>query len=126
MAIEQVVGSLQFAPLAGANLTGKLMLFAKMSADNTVVVAAAATDSIVGVIREENVQGKPVTVQFGGIAKVIAGGTIVAGNRITADSNGKAVATAVAGNLVAGIAMHGADANDVVSVILIPGHVAAS
>lgn len=126
MAIEQVVEGLQFAPNAGADLSGKLHLLVKMSADFTVVLAAAGSDQVVGVLREENTSGNPVTVQYGGIGKVVAGGTIVAGNRLTSDGSGKAVATTTAADKVIGVALMGADANDIFSFLFIPGHVAAS
>jgi Uncharacterized conserved protein (DUF2190) len=126
MAIEQVIEGLQFAPLAGANLTGKLHYLVKMSADFTVVLAAAGSDQVVGVIREENTSGNPVTVQFGGIGKAIAGGTIVAGNRLTSDGSGKLVATTTAADKVVGVALMGADSGDICSFLFIPGHVAAS
>lgn len=126
MAIEKVVEGLEHAPVAGANLTGKLHYFVKMSGDNAVVLATAGSDQVVGVLREENTSGNPVTVQFGGIGKVIAGGTIVAGNRITSDGSGKAVATTTAADKVVGVALTGADSGDIFSFLFIPGHVAAS
>jgi hypothetical protein len=126
MAMEQVVEGLQFSPKAGADLRTKVFYFAKMSGDDTVVLAAAGTDQVVGVIREGGNTNDPVTVQFGGMGKAIAGGTIVAGNRITADGSGKAVATTSAADKVIGVAIQGADAADIFSFLFIPGHVAAS
>lgn len=127
MAFEQVVEGLQVALTAGANLTGKLHYLVKMSADFTVVLAAAGTDQCVGVVREENTQNNAVTVQFGGIAKVIAGGTIsAAGARITSDGSGKGVATTSAADKVIGVALEAAATNEIFSMMILPGHVAAS
>jgi Uncharacterized conserved protein (DUF2190) len=126
MSIEVVPEGFLFAPAAGANLTGKLYYLAKMSADFAVVLAAAGTDQVVGVIKEENTSGNPVTVQYGGISKVLAGGTISAGNRLTSDGSGKAVATTTAGDKVFGVALMAADSGDIISVLLVTGHVATS
>ncbi len=122
MAYSQVVDGLLLALSAGANLTGKLYYIAKLSS-GAAVLGAAATDKLIGVITEENVSGSPVTVQFGGIAKVIAGGSISEGDLITSDGNGKAVATTSAGNRIIGIALSGADSGDVFPVLLTPGSV---
>jgi hypothetical protein len=111
---------------AAADLTGKLFYLAKIDGSGNGALASAATDSVVGVIVEEAVQDKPITVQVMGIAKVVAGGTITAGNRLTSDGNGKAIATSSAGNRTFGIAMASAVAGDIVSVLLIHEHVAVS
>jgi hypothetical protein len=123
MSVEQVIGSMQFAPFAGADLTGKLHYFVKLSADFTVVLATAGTEAIVGVIREEANIGKPVTVQYGGMGKAIAGGAITVGQRITSDSNGKAVATAVGGDIVVGLALMNANVGDIFTFLFVPGQV---
>lgn len=126
MAFEQVVEGLQYARNAGADLSAKVFYLAKVDTDGDIVLAAAGTDVVLGVIREGAVANKPVTVQFGGIGKVIAGGSITAGARITSDGNGKAVATTSAGDKVCGIALTAADAGDIISIALVPGHVASS
>jgi hypothetical protein len=122
MAFEQVVEGLQYARAAGSDLTGKLHYICKLDSSANVVLAAAASDHLLGVIREENTSGNPVTVQFGGIAKVIAGGTVTCGIRVTADSGGKAV-NATTGNCVLGVALEAALANEIFSVALLPGSV---
>jgi len=111
---------MEWAQNAGANLTGKAMYIAKVAADGDIELAAAATDAILGVIREENVADRPATVQMGGVGKVICGGAVVAGNLLTSDGNGKAIA-ASATNRVLGMALMNGDANDVISVLLRPG-----
>lgn len=86
---------------AGADLTGKKGYLVKMSADDTVVLAAAATDEIIGALVTEAKQGDVVSVAnpTQGTFKVIAGGSISRGNRITSDSAGKGIAAtqAIAG-----------------------------
>lgn len=126
MAFEQVIEGLEYAQNAGADLSAKLYYLCKIDTDGDIILAAAGTDHVFGVIREGNTADKPVTVQFGGIGKVIAGGTIVAGDRLTADANGKAVATTTAGNKVIGVALMSASANEIFSFAFQPGHVAVS
>lgn len=122
MAWEQVSEAHEWAQNAGADLTGKLHYIAIIDTDGDIILATAATQALLGVIREENVADKPVTVQFGGVGKVICGGTIVAGNPVTADGNGKGVA-ASAGNQVIGRALMNGDANEIISVALTIGSV---
>lgn len=94
------------------------------SADFTVVQAAAATDLIIGVASELSADsGARVDVHVAGIAEVEAGGTITRGAKVTADSDGKAVAAAPAAgvnNQIAGIAMVSASAGDIIDVLLAP------
>lgn len=124
MAWEQVNESLEYAPDCGSvDLTGKLHYLIKLHTDGTALLAAAASDKIVGVLREENVVGKGVTVQFGGVAKVIAGGTVAPGDLITSDGDGKGIATTSAGNRIIGVALSAADANEIFSVMMNPGSV---
>lgn len=123
MAWEQVVEGLEWAENAGANLAGKVHYIVKYDTNGAIVLAAAATDKILGVLREDGASGKPVTVQFGGVGKVIAGGTIAAGDLLTSDGSGQAVATTSAGNRIIGIALMAADSGDIISAALMPGSV---
>lgn len=100
----------------------------KFSADDTVVQAAAATDSIVGVCVQPGgaASGDRVDVQLGGIAKVKMGGTVARGALVTADADGQGVAAAPAAtvsNRTAGIAMRTCADGDLGDVLLAPGSV---
>lgn len=117
MAWEQVPEMFEWAQNAGADLTGKLHYIAKVDTDGDIVLAAAATEAILGVIREENVENKPVTVQFGGIGKVICGASVTAGQNLTSDGNGKAT-PASAGNQILGRALMNGDSGDIISVAI--------
>ena len=122
MATEQVVEGLQWAAYCGSvSLVGKLHYIMKHHTDGTILIAAAATDKLIGVLREEGAVGKPVTIQTGGVAKVIAGGSIAYGDLITSDGSGKGVATTSATNRYIGFALGAADTNDIFEVYLAPG-----
>lgn len=78
---------------------------------NEVALATAATVAFLGVttsaITPTATQAGYGNVQVAGKTIVIAGGTVTAGQRVTADGNGNAV-TAAAGNAVLGVANHSA------------------
>lgn len=77
-----------------------------------------AAEKIMGTIVNKPQAGADANVEVamphgGGTAKVIAGGSISAGQRLTTNNAGKAVATTTAGDYSFGIALEDADANDV-------------
>ncbi len=64
----------------------------KLDANGCAVQASSASDAIVGV--SENLgaaDGERVDIVLSGIVEVDAGGSITVGDKLTADSNGKAV-----------------------------------
>jgi hypothetical protein len=88
--------------LAGADLHTSAHLIAKLDTNGKAVLAAAATDDIVGVIEESQQAGSGVSTSGGGVSiahisgsgtgEVIAGASgISKGAYLTSDSNGKAV-----------------------------------
>lgn len=79
--------------LAAADLSAKQhLIMAKNSTARQVFLADSDDDVIVGVLQNKPAAtGRAATVRVGGIAKVIAGGTVAAGDRVTADSDGKAI-----------------------------------
>jgi len=84
------------------SLATKQYYIVKQHTDGTMILAAAATDKIVGVLQNKPVVGAAANVQIGGTVKVIAGGTISVGAWVTSDSNGKAVATTTDKDVVFG------------------------
>jgi len=111
---------------AAVDLSAKVHYLAKVDTTGKFDLAAASTDSILGVITEGAVANKPATVQYGGQSKAIAGGTIVAGDKVTADANGKMIATTTASHRVIGIALEGGAANEIVPFVFVRMHVATS
>ena len=119
MAIQQVHESLLYARNAGADLSGKLFYFAKFDTDGDINLAGDG-GTVAGVIIEAAVADMPVTIQFGGVGKVIAAETIAANARIASDANGKAVAAAV-NDFEVGTVTEGGNAGDIISFIFAPG-----
>ena len=100
----------------------------RFSAAETVVLAAAATESMFGVNTDlVIVSGERVEVMTQGIAWVEAGAAIAQGALVTADSVGRGVTAAPAAgvnNRHIGIAMDAAvAAGDQIRVLLSPGSV---
>ncbi len=99
------------------------------TADGTAVLAAAATDSLIGVtgIVSADAANEPVDVYMGGgIQKVEYGGTIARGALLTSDASGRAVAAAPAAasnNRIIGIAHVSGVLNDIGFVCLSLGSV---
>lgn len=113
---------------AGADLTGSQFRLVKLSAANTVVVATAATDTIIGILQNAPIPGDAARVTLlsaQGTAQVVASAAIAVGARITATTGGKAVTAvqAAAGaqptTSVAGVAIDAAAADgDLIEVML--------
>ncbi|MBN9243386.1 MAG: DUF2190 family protein [Mesorhizobium sp.] len=96
--------------------------------DGEVAPAASATGKIAGVVDQPGgaASGGRVDVVLFGPAEVVAGGTIAAGDFITADADGNAVVAAPAAavnNVVAGRTLAKAVDGDIVKAFINPGSV---
>lgn len=91
--------------------------FIKVNADGKAEYATAATDPIVGIsYTEAQYADTPISIVGHGIAMAEAGEAIAAGDFVTAGADGK-VAKGSASEC-AGIALTGADANNLVTIKL--------
>jgi hypothetical protein len=119
MAIENlnfVVGHLVAA--ANYSATGQYRgMVASASADHTAVLASVAGQQIIGILRNEPESGEACEIVIEGIAKAVAGGTIVRGDRLSVDANGALVASTGAGAIV-GTALESAASGAIFSVLL--------
>ena len=93
--------------------------------DGEVVLAAAATDSILGVSQNVDVAiGQPCDVVLDQTANVVCGGTIPAGSLVTSDANGCAVVanpgTGVV-HRVLGVALTSGVSGDIIPVMIAQG-----
>jgi len=79
---------------ASADLSTKQYHFVKMSGNNTVTVCAAITDVPIGVLQNNPASGGAAEVCLFGISKVVADGTLAAGNLIGTSADGQADAIA--------------------------------
>jgi hypothetical protein len=80
------------------------------------VAAAAATDKLLGTSDElSHATGEVVDMGMGPVHKVTLGGTVAAGDALTSDANGKAIATTTTGNRIIGYAEIAGVLNDVIT-----------
>lgn len=119
MAISKMHESFTWAALAAADLSEKLHYFAKADTGGTINLAADG-GPVIGTIIEAAASGAQVTVQFGGIGKVITAENIAVGAILASDTNGKAVAAA-AGDWVVGIAIAAVSSGELVPFIFASG-----
>jgi hypothetical protein len=106
---------------ASADLSSKQYHFVKMSGNGTVTVCAAITDVPIGVLQNTPTSGQAAEVCLFGISKVVADGTLAAGNVIGTSADGQADAI-VAGTdttvYTMGIALRAAAAGETVEAFI--------
>jgi hypothetical protein len=89
--------------------------------DDTYSVAAADTDALIGIFQATTTAaGQYVEVMTHGISRIVLGGTVTRGQKLTSDVNGNGVA-ASAGNQAIGIALESGVSGDIISVLLAQG-----
>jgi len=115
----QLSNTLSKSFLAGGTITkGAIVMFG--SDDNTVVVATAATDLLIGVALADAVSGARVEVQLAGVAEIKLGGTVTRGNDVTSGAAGVGVALSAAATIKSsvGTAMASGVTGDIIPVLI--------
>lgn len=106
---------------------GARLLVKPTATAGQVAAAVASTDAIIGVSgRLPGAVGEHVDVILGGIAEVVYGGTIAAGDLLTSDASGRAIAAAPGAGVnarVAGIALVAGVVGDIGTILLSPGRI---
>lgn len=96
------------------------------SADQTCVIATAATDKLIGTSDSlDKVAGEVVDVDQRRIGEVVLGGTVARGDPLTSDAAGAAVLAAPAGGSnvrLIGYADQSGVVGDVIFYLIEPGH----
>ena len=115
---------LDLSMTVGSDLSAKQFYLVKLSAARTVALASAAADAVIGVLQDKPAaSGRAALVRVHGLSKVVAGGTIAAGDRLTSDTAGKAIvqaASAGVNNGIVGIAVEAAVASDIFTAFINP------
>lgn len=97
------------------------------SDDNHVAVGAANTDKVLGLLQTATTAAEDVAeVAVGGGAKGLLGETVAAGDLLVSHTDGTLVKANASGDLVIAKAMEGGAAADLIDVLVIHGHAAAS
>ncbi len=119
MATEQKLISVSLP--ANTDLSAKQYFIASLTnASGTAQVSVAGIDStLIGVIQNDaNAQGRACEVGVSGITKVICGASVTAGDKLTADTNGKAI-TLVSGDAKSlGYALTSGSSGDIISALI--------
>lgn len=119
-----MVPTLTIAYEASAAVEGfRIARFSDAANSSRIAHAAANTDAILGVTdRVGAAQGGMADVHMDGTADCLLGGTVVAGAALTADSEGRAIAsTAGAGRRIVGFALEPGVSGDIIKVRVAPG-----
>lgn len=93
------------------------------SSDKAAIQATAATEALIGISDQlgADAAGDPLDVIRSGLAEVEYGGNVTRGDWLTADSQGRAVATTTAGDNVIGRAEQSGVSGDIGSVMIAHG-----
>jgi len=99
------------------DLSAKQFFIVKRDASNNIILAAAAGDTLLGVLQNDPKAAQAGTVRKLGLSKVVAGAAITLGTEVISDAAGKAIATATAGDRILGVAEEAAAADgDVITI----------
>ena len=112
MAVTREDSAFADAKIGAADLSEKVHYLATIDSDGKFAVCGNQ-GIVAGVITEGKAAGFHSTVSRGPKVKVIAGGTITAGQRVESDASGKAVAGTTA---PFGVACKAASASEIVEV----------
>jgi len=120
VSIPTFIRSYRAAAAISAHL---IVAFADAANDATVTAAADNLDPLLGTTGKVGVSnaGDMVDVTLGGLGSVTLGGTVKAGDALTSDANGKAVATTTAGDRIIGYADQPGVADDIIDYFAAPG-----
>ena len=105
---------------AGADLSALQYRAVKLNSSGNVVVIAAITDIIIGILQNKPASGEPAEIapiSAGGVSKLILGETLAIGVKVGPSTVGKAEADVVTNHTI-GILLEGGDLDDVGSVLL--------
>ena len=117
--------TLDISLLTTADLSAVQYTFVKLSADNTVAAATAATDKIIGILQNKpkgDVTPATARVRVFGVSRLVASDTSCTyGTYVTATTGGKGIATATPKDIFNGIVIQGATAANEVAAVLLTG-----
>ena len=92
-----------------------------MTADNTVAIATAVSDVVIGFTLDDVETGQEhVGIQTDGFVLAVAGGSISRGDELTVDSSGQVVASSADTDKICGVAMQAAASGEYVEIKIMP------
>ncbi len=119
MALGGMHTSLAGLTASGTLATSQYKIVKFASTAGQVIVGAAATDNLIGVLMNDPTSGQPADIAVLGIAKVQAEASQSAGDWVTTSTTGRAKVTSSANNDVLGKLLEAStDAGDIVAILL--------
>jgi len=106
------------------DLSDKMYHFVKLDSDDNVVVATANATAIPFVLLEDgNGATTPLlgSIAMAGVVKIKLGGTVAQGDKLTATTGGKAIATTTDGDLYGLVALTEGVADDIIEALVSVG-----
>jgi hypothetical protein len=108
----------ELAAAADYTTTGQYRgMVASTAANNTAVLASVAGQQIIGVLRNEPDSGEACEIVEHGVAKVILGGTVTRGDRLSVDASG-AFVTATGAGAICGVAIQSGTSGAIISMLI--------
>ena len=121
MSIEQNIYSLSLQAAADYYTTSKQYYIMKIDANGRACLAGAADAASIGVLQNKPKQYEAAEVRKVGISKVVCGANVTIGDKVTGDSDSKAV-TATSAQRFIGIALETGASGRVISILMDSGY----
>jgi len=115
MAVHENVHSLTI--LANADLSTNQYSFVSRNSTNRIALTGAGLSADGVLYDKPSVAGRAAQVAISGVAKVLLGGTVAAGDEVTSDATGRAV-VATTGDVILGVCTIGGAVTEIGSVQL--------
>lgn len=122
MAATGASGQMFYSGKANVDLSAAQYKLVKLSAADTVDLCSGTGDIAIGVLNNKPKASAGAQVLIGGVGKVIAGGTIAAGDRIGTGATGLAVTKTADADWIIGVALTAAASGELVSYIAALGY----
>lgn len=122
MSVMEAVRAITMEAAGDLSAAGQFRFVAKNTTDNQVAVVASAGTAAMGVLlNKPDAAGRDAEVAFAGRVKVVAGGTVTAGDLVQSDGSGDAI-TASTGDFVLGTCLVGGADGELIEVLLGSNH----
>lgn len=116
MAVESTLQAISVQ--ASTDLSSNQYMFVFVNSSGQLAASAVDGD-IVGVLQDKPAaQGRAGNVAFAGRTKIKLGGTVAAGNRVTSDASGNAIAIASGSAVSAGVALTSGTNGQIVDMLI--------
>lgn len=122
MSVMEAVRAITMEAAGDLSVAGQFRFVEATTTDNEVdVVGSAGADAIGVLLNKPDAAGRDAEVAFAGRVKVVAGGTVTAGDKVQSDASGEAI-TASTGDFVLGTCLVGGAVGELIEMLLGSNH----